>query len=135
MIDSYLKTLCGCDCVTPFDHSSKPKCVFCDENEIDWIHILFQCEKCNGNREKLVVKLKQNCEKNEFKPEDQDRVKLLSEKITSLWETKDLKTLFYLFMAVNLHIFDLEYMSVVSVIVKTITPVLYQIQRDWDSID
>ena len=64
-----------------------------------------------------------------------DRVEVLLDKINVLWQNQELEKLFYLVMAVNLHVFDLEYYSVVKILIKTITPVLYRIQRDWDSID
>ena len=82
----------------------------------------------------LINKLRQNC-KTYVRPEEADRVEDLLKKINELWQNQELERLFYLVMAVNLHVFDLEYYSVVKILIKTITPVLYRIQRDWDSID
>ena len=135
MVNSYLQTLCGCDCVTPYNFADKPKCVFCGENQIDWPHILFECTECDGNRSKLIDILKKKCTKKHRNPKDDERLGTLSEKLDSLWHSKDFKQLFYLMMGINLHHFNLEYMSVISVVVSTITPFLYRVQRDWDSIN
>ena len=41
----FVNALTGCDFITPFKHSNKPKCVICGEERCDWKHLIFQCPK------------------------------------------------------------------------------------------
>jgi len=131
MNDAFLQTLCGCDCLTPFNHSNKPKCKFCGKENIDWPHLLFECEKRNGF--KTVSKFLKKCREigPTSDPESQDRFLKLSRELSKLWDSKDFTKLFYLMMAVNLHEFDLEYFPIIELLVSTITPILYSVQSDW----
>ena len=44
----FVNALAGCDFITPFRHSHKPKCALCGEPRCDWKHLFFQCAKRPG---------------------------------------------------------------------------------------
>ena len=134
MNDSFLQTLCGCDFLTPFDHSVKPKCKFCGTENVDWSHILFVCTK-RDNGFKIVQTFLTKCDtllSSKVDPETKERIRTLSDELRNLWKSKDFSKLFYLMMAVNLHEFNLEYIPLVNLLVSTMAPIIYSVQRDWE---
>ena len=52
-----LRTISGCDFLTPHDFRKPPKCKFCSGNRADWKHLFFLCPKCDGAG--FIVKIRE----------------------------------------------------------------------------
>ena len=55
-----IRSLSGCDFLTPHDFRKTPKCKLCDGNRADWKHLFFLCPKRDGTAfiEEIREKLK-----------------------------------------------------------------------------
>ena len=52
----FYQILVGCNFLTPHDHSKKPKCKFCDnQQEASWKHLFFQCPEFSENGKPKII--------------------------------------------------------------------------------
>ena len=120
--------------MTPFNFKRKPRCKFCGELKIDWVHLIFECHKIKSG---LIVIKNYLTKIKSFKtgcPADKRFIKL-KRVILKLWHAKKLPELLYLFLSINLDEFGLNYSNILSAVVSITSGLLYDVKRLWESYE
>ena len=121
----FSNVLSGCDFLTPFNYSKKPKCKFCDCEKADWIHLLFACKQFENNNfmANYLKDIKSGIAENRY-------TKLL-ETLESFWELKKHSDLFQLILATDLEKHELNFFDVICVLVRATSKRLQAVEQDW----
>ena len=133
MMTLYINVLSGCDFLTPHNHAKKPGCSFCDSAEADWPHLLFECPNLQ-NGHKFVAKFQNNLFAARVSTEsvfESEKILQTKRLLAKLWNEKSFEDLFYITMGVKLSPHGLEYQFLIKILVQTISPILFHVQREW----
>ena len=113
-MSKFVQAISGCNFLTPFDHSKKPKCRFCDHATADWTHLLFKCKKYHSQ---ILTKL----ETDKLHPLTQQKIQELV-RSDNHHELTDL-----LFCADN----SPKFMSDLKILCPIVAKTCIKVERDW----
>ena len=128
----YSNVLSGCDFLTPFSFAKKPDCKFCRMSSVNWEHLLFQCPDSLSGLPVLEKVLKTvDSYRNDTTGVQKTRLYTLKRTIVKLWNQKNYTTLFHVLLGINLHNYNLNFLNIISLLVRTTSKILCRIEHEW----
>ena len=122
-----LRVVCGCDFLTPFNHSKKPICKYCGKPGT-WEHLLFECTSSQRNgRSILLSEIFSNAISEELAQHD------VSVRLTTLEQQKDFSSLFQTCLGIlpDGNSFRKSNRKILRAVSKITAARLCSIEADW----
>jgi len=128
----FMKTLSGCDMLTPFNFSKKPKCKFCACSCCDWVHLFFKCKNHRDVLPSIVDSLEKHINPDISDPVN-NRIHKCISVIHELEQSNHFQELFSFLMGCTLPKYNLYYQPILNILIKLTSKKLYEIFTYWES--